>query len=99
MGGKRESYETSVLPPEYSAAFDEIKASASDKLVVAELDGEVVCTMHLSFIRYMTYRGGLRLQIEAVRVDERRRGDSLGETMLLWATSLASAREVATWCS
>lgn len=92
QGKQRESYDNSTLLSEYEAAFDEIQASACDELQVAELDGEIVGTMHLTFIRYLTYRGGLRMQIEAVRVDESRRGHGLGEAMMLWALSRARER-------
>ncbi len=57
--------------------------------MVAEDGGGIVGTMQLTFIRHLTYRGGLRLQIEAVRVDERRRGGGLGGAMIQHAVDRA----------
>ncbi len=58
----------------YSRAFDAIDADQRQLLAVAELDGEIVGTLQLTFIPYLTYQGGERAQIEAVRVAERGAG-------------------------
>ena len=61
--------------------------------MVAENDsGEIIGTLQLSFIRYLTYQGGLRAQIEAVRVHETQRGQGLGQQMVAWAIERAKAR-------
>lgn len=88
LGTERDRYEL-PLPAEYYAAFGEIDGSGRDELVVAEDGGGIVGTMQLTFIRHLTYRGGLRLQIEAVRVDERRRGGGLGGAMIQHAVDRA----------
>ena len=39
----------------------------------------------LSFIQYLTYRGGLRAQIEAVRIQKKFRGKGFGKEIFKWA--------------
>lgn len=80
------------LPPAYAEAFAAIDADPSQLLCVAELDGEVVGTFQLSFIRYLMYRGGLVAQLESVRVDERLRSRGLGSRMMRWAIDEARRR-------
>lgn len=59
--------------------------------MVAEWRGAVAGTLQLSLIPYLTYRGGLRAQIEAVRVHREYRGRGLGKFMIRWA--IAEARQ------
>jgi ribosomal protein S18 acetylase RimI-like enzyme len=80
------------LPAAYWRAFEAIAADPRNLLVVAELDGEVVGTLQLTFIPSLTMVGGERAQIEAVRVDGRHRGQGLGSAMLRWAIEQARAR-------
>ena len=53
---------------EHRAAFEAIDADPANELIVAELDGEVVGTMQLTYIPGISRRGALRMQIEAVRI-------------------------------
>ena len=76
----------------YWRAFDAIDGDDRQLLVVAELDGRIVGTLQLSFIPYLTYRGGERAQIEAVRVASASRGTGIGHTMLEWAIEHARLR-------
>jgi GNAT superfamily N-acetyltransferase len=55
---------------------------------------EIVGTLQLTFIPYLTYRGGIRAQIEAVRVREDMRGKGLGEQLFRWAIDRARERGV-----
>ena len=88
LGSRRESY-SSPLPSAYSEAFDEIDSDPKNELVVAELTGEVIGVLQLTFIRYLTFQGGRRAQIEGVRIDLRYRGQGLGRTMFQWAIERA----------
>ena len=83
--------EATMLPlaPAYEAAFREIDADLAQFLAVAEIDGEVVGTLQLTLIPNLTFVGGKRALVEAVRVAARHRGRRLGETMLLWAIARA----------
>lgn len=84
LGAAREQY-TEPLPTQYYAAFDEINADANNYLIVAVLDDQVVGTLQLTLITYLTYQGGKRALIEGVRTDQSVRGQGIGKAMLEWA--------------
>ncbi len=91
LGKKREHYQD-PLPAQYLKAFDIIDQDANQELVVAENEnGDIIGTLQLSFLQYLTYQGGIRAQIEQVRVHEKLRGKGLGKTLFLWA--IARAKE------
>ena len=73
------------LDPRYIAAFEAISADPNQMQIVAELDGEVVGTMQLSFLPGIAFRGSWRGQIEAVRISSTLRGQGLGKQMIEWA--------------
>jgi GNAT superfamily N-acetyltransferase len=92
LGGSRERVGPGPLPASYAAAFDAIDADDRELLVVADLDGEVVGTLQLSFLPSLTYGGAERAQVEAVRVATRLRGQGVGRRMLEWAVDVARDR-------
>lgn len=73
---------TGVFGPAHVAGFEAIEASPNDELVVAELEGEVVGVMQLTFIPGIARNGARRLHVEAVRVDQRLRGLGIGRLMM-----------------
>lgn len=77
---------------EHRAAFEAIDADPNNELIVAELDGEVVGTMQLTYIPGISRRGALRMQIEAVRITSALRGRGLGRQMMEWAVERGRAR-------
>ncbi|MEO9871094.1 N-acetyltransferase family protein [Ekhidna sp.] len=83
LGQKREDYRI-PLPEKYFAAFDLISQDTNQNLIVAEDESGIIGTAQLSFIQYLTYQGGIRAQIEAVRVRIDKRGSGLGEELFLW---------------
>jgi len=91
LGAKREQA-TDPLPESYVHAFDAIDANPDHQLLVAVADDTVVGTLQLSFLPYLTYRGGVRAQIEAVRIHASRRGSGLGRQMTEDAIERARAR-------
>jgi ribosomal protein S18 acetylase RimI-like enzyme len=91
LGAKRERYET-PLPQAYVRAFEAIDADPNNELVVACLEGEVVGVLQLTFIPYLTYQGGWRALIEAVRIDSRQRSRGLGRKMFEWAIARSRDR-------
>lgn len=92
LGQLRERYDD-PLPREYYDAFDKITTDPNQELIVVENDnGEIVGTLQLSFIQYLTYRGGIRAQIEAVRIREDLRGEGLGQKLFEWAIKRAKER-------
>ncbi len=91
LGKQREAYRI-PLPKAYIEAFKSIIADSNQELMAVEDDqGEIVGTLQLSFIQYLTYQGGIRAQIEAVRIAKEHRGQGLGEVMFNWA--IARAKE------
>jgi GNAT superfamily N-acetyltransferase len=91
LGRDREDF-ADPLPQVYYDAFDRIAASPGNELVVAELDGRVAGSMQLTWIPSISFRGGMRLLVEAVRVDRPLRGRGVGEAMFRWAIEAARER-------
>lgn len=76
----------------YERAFQAICDDPRQLLAVAVLGARVVGTVQLSFIPYLTYQGGERAQIEAVRIDAGERGRGLGRQMIEWSVREARRR-------
>jgi GNAT superfamily N-acetyltransferase len=91
LGAKRERYEL-PLPPEYGAAFSAIDSDPNQELTVACLGGEVVGVLQLTYLPYLTYRGGWRALIEGVRIAAGVRAQGIGRNMFEWAIDRARAR-------
>lgn len=92
LGKARENFQT-PLPTEYFKAFDQIDGDQNQELIVLEDDNsEIIGTLQLSFIQYLTYRGGIRAQIEAVRIRKDKRGLGIGKTLFQWAIDRAKER-------
>ena len=93
LGKTRENFKI-PLPSEYLDAFNKISADKNQELIVVENENsEIIGTLQLTFIQYLTYRGGIRAQIEAVRIRKDKRGIGLGKTMFKWAISRAKERK------
>lgn len=91
LGAEREKFEL-PLPDSYLHAFQIIASDLHQELTVAELDGEIVATFQLSFIQYLTYQGGVRAQIEAVRVSANHRGKGIGKAVFDYAIERARSK-------
>jgi GNAT superfamily N-acetyltransferase len=92
LGALREDYQE-PLPEKYYEAFDNIYADENQELIVVEDDQNIIIgTLQLSFIQYLTYQGGIRAQIEAVRIREDKRGEGIGEQLFNWAINRAKER-------
>ena len=91
----REVSEGDVPVAAYRAAFDEITADAHQQLLVGELDGEVVATAQVTWIRRLTYVGGEMGVVESVRVRSDLRGRRLGEQLMRHVLDLARQRGAA----
>ena len=92
LGKTRENFQV-PLPKEYYDAFENISADNNQELIVVESDkGEIIGTLQLSFIQYLTYQGGIRAQIEAVRIRKDQRGTGLGTKMFEWAINRAKEK-------
>ena len=84
LGSQRERLED-PLPDCYGRAFDAIDRDPNNRLIVAEHDGAVIGTLQLTFIPNLTYQGGIRAQIEGVRVDDAYRSQRIGRRLFEWA--------------
>jgi len=92
LGKTRENYQV-PLPTEYLVAFENIDADPNQELIVVEnQEAEIIGTLQMSFIQYLTYKGGIRAQIEAVRIRKDKRGLGIGKTMFEWAIQRAKER-------
>lgn len=87
LGKLREDYKV-PLPEKYYNAFDAISNDSNQELMVMETtDGQIIGTLQLTFIQYLTYQGGIRAQIEAVRVHQDFRNQGIGKQLFKWAIS------------
>lgn len=91
LGALREQFED-PLPQAYWDAFKVIDEDPNHELMVVEMEGEVIGTLQLSFLPYLTYKGGWRAQIEAVRIRADKRGLGLGKEFFTWAIERAKGR-------
>jgi GNAT superfamily N-acetyltransferase len=91
LGRQRERYE-SPLPDCYYAAFEQIDGNPYFELVVAEMEEHIVGTLQLIFIPSISFQGGLRAQVESVRVGSALRGHGIGKRMMEWAMERARQR-------
>ena len=92
LGSQRERYEE-PLPESYYAAFDKIDSDSNHELIVAELNGGVIGTLHLMFLPSLSFQGGLRAQVESVRVDKPYQGKGIGSDMMRWTIERAKERD------
>jgi GNAT superfamily N-acetyltransferase len=88
LGRDREKLED-PLPESYLRAFAEIDKDPNNELIVAEMGGEVVGTLQLTYTPSLSHRGTRRCTVESVRVDAKYRGKGIGREMMLWAIDRA----------
>jgi len=81
LGKLREAYQIQ-LPERYYEAFENIENDPNQELVVLEnKTGVTIGTLQLTFIQYLTYQGGIRAQIEAVRIHKAFRAKGIGQRL------------------
>ena len=85
LGSKREDC-LYPLPKSYYNAFQNILQDKNQELIILEdFNKETIGTLQITFIPYLTYQGGLRAQIEAVRIHKEFRGKGFGKKIFNWA--------------
>lgn len=93
LGSTRENFQL-PLPKEYLEAFRHIMTDKNQELIVVEnIEQEIIGTLQLTFIQYLTYQGGIRSQIEAVRIKKEYRGKGIGKQMFEFAIQRAKERK------
>ena len=91
LGCLRERYENPI-PETYYTAYELINGDPNHELIVAELNGEVIGTLHLMFLPSLSFQGGLRAQVESVRVDTHHQNQGIGSDMMKWTIEHAKMR-------
>ncbi|WP_200209209.1 GNAT family N-acetyltransferase [Micromonospora coerulea] len=76
----------------YEKAFADIAADPRNHLVVADVGGELVGCMQITYIPGLGRHGAERSLIESVRVRSDVRGRGLGREMMAWAIDQARQR-------
>ncbi len=74
--------EPAIVSANQRAAFDEIDTDAFQDLLVGVLDGKVVCTAQITWMRMLAADGGLYCQVEAVRTASSMRGRGVGALLM-----------------
>ncbi len=65
----------------YLAAFDAMAADDNNVILVGEIDGRIVATCQITFIRGLSLRAAMRANVESVRVSASHRGMGIGRAM------------------
>ncbi len=93
LGSTRENF-TIPLPKTYYDAFERIDSDNNQELMVVQNEeNKIIAVFQLTFIPYLTYQGGVRAQIEGVRVHKDHRGLGIGKTVFEWAINRAKDRK------
>ncbi len=93
LGQTRES-KSSELDENYIKAFHKIDSDPKQYLMVVENGDEIIGTCHLTLMPSLTFIGSTRMQIEAVRVADKYRGQKIGSWMFDQAISYAKEHDV-----
>lgn len=74
--------EPTVVTSNQRAALAEISADPNQQLLVGTIDGQVVATAQVTWIRTLAADGGLYCQVEAVRTASGLRGRGIGAQLM-----------------
>lgn len=89
--GKTRNPPFEAEPERYRSAFEAMGAHGDNQVIVALLHGAIVGCYQLTYIRGLSHLGGLRAQIESVRVSSVHRNQGIGQAMMLDAVTRAKA--------
>lgn len=93
LGSTRES-KSSAVHENYIKAFHKIDSDPNQYLMVVENGDEIIGTCHLTIMPSLTFIGSTRMQIEAVRIAGKYRGQKIGSWMFDQAISYAKENDV-----
>jgi ribosomal protein S18 acetylase RimI-like enzyme len=91
LGSQRE-LDVHPLPDPYQQTFQKIEDDPNHELIVVELNGQVIGTLHLMFLASLSHQGGLRAQVESVRVARVHQNRGIGSQMMEYAIRRAKER-------
>jgi len=92
IGHNREVYQN-PLPEAYVKAFEIIKADPNHELLVLVDDNEeVLASLHLTFLQYLTNIGGVKALVENVIVRQDLHGRGMGKYIIEWAINRARTK-------
>ena len=91
LGANRED---STMPPNalYLKAWDEISKNNSAEIFVVEDDNQIVGVAQIDYLQYLTYKGGVRAQIEGVRIHKEYRNKGIGKKLFNFLIDKAKQR-------
>jgi N-acetylglutamate synthase-like GNAT family acetyltransferase len=92
--GQTRELKSSTVHENYIKAFHKIDSDPNQYLMVVENGDEIIGTCHLTIMPSLTFIGSTRMQIEAVRVAGKYRGQKIGSWMFDQAISYAKEYEV-----
>lgn len=93
LGQTREHLNTTINQC-YIDAFHRINTDPNQYLMIVCSENAIVGTCHLSIMPSLTFAGSTRMQIEAVRVSAKHRGQKIGEWMMHAAIDYAKSKDV-----
>ena len=91
LGISRESKDPAAHSSYYKA-FEKIDSDPNQELTVALIEDEIIAVFQLTFIQYLTYQGGLRAQVEGVRVKSSSRGQGFGKQIFDYIIKRAKSK-------
>lgn len=62
------------------------------KIIVGKYNNKIVALAQINFLQSLTYKGGLRAQIEGVRVHQQYRAKGIGKLLIQHLVELAKKR-------
>jgi N-acetylglutamate synthase-like GNAT family acetyltransferase len=86
--------QASSIDEKYRHAFLRIDQDPNQYLMVVEHGDEIVGTCHLTIMPSLTFIGSIRMQMEAVRVAGKYRGQKIGTWMFNQALNYAKEQDV-----
>lgn len=84
----------SKLNENYIKAFHKINSDRNQYLMVVKNADEIIGTCHLTIMPSLTFVGSTRMQIEAVRIADKYRGQKIGSWMFEQAINYAKEQDV-----
>jgi GNAT superfamily N-acetyltransferase len=90
LGANRESVEGNLQA--YEQAFSKIDADPNNMVFVAEDEGTIIGCLQVTYIANLSFEGGTRALVEAVRVADSHQGQGLGKRLMNHAIDLARER-------